>query len=199
MKKVILFGGGGHAKVVKECLVNEGEILVGFVDDNPKADLFDLQHLGPYKSYTIPDSHFIVAIGENRIRQKISLRITHPFTNAIHPSAGISKSSKVGVGCMIFHNVIVQASTVIGNHVIINTAAQVDHDGLIGDYAHIGPGAILCGNVVIGEGSLIGAGSIILPGLKIGDWCIIGAGSVVTKDIPEGSIVLGTPARSKEN
>jgi acetyltransferase-like isoleucine patch superfamily enzyme len=42
---------------------------------------------------------------------------------------------------------------------------------------------------------MIGAHSVILPGTKIGPNAIIGAGSVVTKDVPEGVIVGGNPAR----
>ncbi len=41
----------------------------------------------------------------------------------------------------------------------------------------------------------MGINSIILPNVTIGDNCIIGAGSVVTRDIPSGSVAVGTPAR----
>ena len=95
---------------------------------------------------------------------------------------------------MILHRAIIQASTSLGNHVIMNTAAQIDHDGRIEDFTHIGPGAILCGNVTIGEGALIGAGAVILPGRRIGKWAIVGAGSMVTKDVEDGAFVIGIPA-----
>ncbi len=48
--------------------------------------------------------------------------------------------------------------------------------------------------VLIGKGSFIGAGSIILPGVVIGPNSVIGAGSVVTRDVPEGKVVVGSPA-----
>lgn len=41
----------------------------------------------------------------------------------------------------------------------------------------------------------LGLNAIVLPGIKIGDGSIIGAGAVVTKDVPEGVIVGGNPAR----
>ena len=50
----------------------------------------------------------------------------------------------------------------------------------------------------IGERCQIGACSIIYPGVRIGDGCIVAAGSVVTRDIPEGCIVAGNPARIVE-
>lgn len=49
--------------------------------------------------------------------------------------------------------------------------------------------------VVIGEYVWIGASVIILPGVTIGDGAIIGAGSVVVKDVPEGAVVGGNPAK----
>jgi acetyltransferase-like isoleucine patch superfamily enzyme len=73
----------------------------------------------------------------------------------------------------------------------------------IGDYSVIGVhsallahcpihGALPCN---IGSFVYIGYGAIILPGVTVGDHCLIGAGAVVTKDVPEGSVVAGNPAR----
>jgi len=45
------------------------------------------------------------------------------------------------------------------------------------------------------DGCSIGAGSVILPGVTIGKAAMIGAGSVVTKDVPDGAVVRGEPAR----
>ena len=49
--------------------------------------------------------------------------------------------------------------------------------------------------VVVGQGTFVGAHSIILPNVKIGKGCVIGAGSVVTRDVPDYSVVVGSPAR----
>lgn len=47
----------------------------------------------------------------------------------------------------------------------------------------------------IGKRCFIGANAIIMPGLRVGDNVIVGAGAVVTKDVPNGCIVAGNPAR----
>jgi acetyltransferase-like isoleucine patch superfamily enzyme len=49
--------------------------------------------------------------------------------------------------------------------------------------------------VTIGKGVWVGANTLILPGVTSGDDCVIGGGRVVTRDIPSGSIAVGSPAR----
>lgn len=53
--------------------------------------------------------------------------------------------------------------------------------------------------VYLGEGVDVGVGSIVLPGVRIGAFSVIGAGSVVTKNVPEGEIWAGSPARKLRN
>lgn len=49
--------------------------------------------------------------------------------------------------------------------------------------------------IVIKDGAHIGIGSIIMPGVTIGQGAVIGAGAVVTRDIPDYSIAVGSPAK----
>jgi acetyltransferase-like isoleucine patch superfamily enzyme len=49
--------------------------------------------------------------------------------------------------------------------------------------------------VVIGDESWLGYGSVVLPGVTIGKHVVIGANSVVTRDIPDYSVAVGSPAR----
>ena len=65
---------------------------------------------------------------------------------------------------------------------------------------HIGNNVVLHG-CMIGDRTLIGMGAVVLDGARIGKDCIIGAGSLVTKNtvIPDGSLVMGSPAKIKRN
>ncbi|NBY72687.1 MAG: gamma carbonic anhydrase family protein [Betaproteobacteria bacterium] len=49
----------------------------------------------------------------------------------------------------------------------------------------------------VGEGSLIGIGAVVLNHARIGKNCLVGAGALVTegKDFPDGSMILGSPAK----
>jgi acetyltransferase-like isoleucine patch superfamily enzyme len=51
------------------------------------------------------------------------------------------------------------------------------------------------GPIEVGDNCFIGLHSIIMPGVKIGNDCIVAAGSVVSRDVPDGTIVAGNPAR----
>lgn len=62
-------------------------------------------------------------------------------------------------------------------------------------FAHDYYGGNMHVDTYIGKQSIIGYAAIILPGVKIGNNVIVGAGSVVSKDIPDGCIVAGNPAK----
>ncbi|MBS7698112.1 MULTISPECIES: gamma carbonic anhydrase family protein [unclassified Chelatococcus] len=66
----------------------------------------------------------------------------------------------------------------------------------IGEGCTIGHRAILHG-CRIGPNSLIGMGAIVLNGARIGANCLVGAGALVTegKEFPDGSLIVGSPAR----
>ncbi|HMV08959.1 MAG TPA: acetyltransferase [Cyclobacteriaceae bacterium] len=196
MHNVILIGAGEHARVVLDSLHAAGRTVLAMID--PKFDgqqFMNTPVLGFYKSELYPESEAIVAIGANHVRQQLSQDIKHPFTTSIDKTAIVSRYATIGKGSMVLHGVILQQGTVLGKHVIVNTAAHIDHDCKISDFAHIAPGSSLCGRISVGEGALIGAGSIIIPGIKIGAWCTVGAGSVVTRDIPDHAVAVGNPAR----
>lgn len=197
--EIILQGGGDHARVVLDSLLNQGKQVAAIFDPRQSGDLFGVPQLGNYQPDMFPMASMIVAIGDNAVRQKVAMTARHSFTTLLEPSAMISPRAHIGVGSMILHRTVIQAKTMIGAHVIINTGAQVDHDCSIADFVHLGPGAVLCGTVSVGEGTFIGAGSVVIPGVKIGKWSVIGAGSVVIRDIPDHTVVVGNPARMIKN
>ena len=74
--------------------------------------------------------------------------------------------------------------------------ADVGQPLTIGEDVTVGHRVMLHG-CTIGDGSLIGIGAIVLNGARIGKGCLVGAGSLVTegKEFPDGSMIMGTPAR----
>lgn len=192
----LLYGAGGHAKVVASCLLDANHTISGiFDDDNSRLPWNHIPIINPYSSNYFNNCNLIISIGNNRIRKTISALIGHPIGTIIHPSASISSFAHIGEGSVVFHHSVVQADSILGKHTIANTAAVIDHDCVLADFVHIAPNATLCGGVRVGEGTLVGAGAVILPGVQIGKWATIGAGTVVTKDIPDFGVVVGNPGQ----
>lgn len=199
-KNIYLYGAGGHSNVIREILEESGHAIKGVFDDNPvEAKLQGIKvedgvrALG--KGFPKLDAPLVISVGSNSRRSEIAALLDVEYGVAIHPTAIISPSATVGPGSVILHGAIVQAGTKIGAHVLINTAANIDHDNVIDDYAHVSPHATLCGHVHVGEGTHIGAAAVVIQCVNIGKWCTVGAGSVVLRDVPDYATVVGNPAR----
>lgn len=87
----------------------------------------------------------------------------------------------------------------LGNHVRVTQDVKfVTHDGgvwVLRGMAEELAEADCFGPITVGDNVHIGMHAIILPGVTIGSNSVIGAGAVVTKDVPEGSVAAGVPAR----
>lgn len=192
-----IIGAGGHAKVIVDIiLANQGQIS-GVWDENPVADFF-LDHpiLGNLKAYAdLKNDQFIIAIGNNKVRKQIASQLLQSTIKAIHPSSYVATSVKMGNGSVCMANSSVNIASIIGEHVIINTNASVDHDCKIANFVHISPQVGLAGNVEVGEGTHIGIGACVIQGVKIGKWATIGAGAVILKDVPDYAVVVGNPGK----
>ena len=187
-----LYGASGHGKVIKDIAEAQGGSVEGFVDDNPSLSKYCDKEV-----YHRADglSPMIVSIGINMTRKKIAERLSCEFGVAIHPTAVVSPSAKIGEGTVVMPGAIINADVVIGKHCIINTGASVDHECVVGDYCHIAPHATLCGQVHVGEGTLIGVGASVIPCIEIGEWCTVGAGAAVVTNVPDNTTVVGVPAK----
>lgn len=192
---MIIYGAGGHARVIISIARALNIQVAGIFDDNPF--LYELNGI-PIQLYSPDHLHnhpLVVAIGDNQTREKVTGLVSHPFAYIIHPSAVVDQTVAIGPGTTVMQRAVIQTDCCIGNHVIVNSGALVDHDCLIEDFVHIAPGAVLCGAVRVGKSTLIGAGSIVTPGISIGKNCLIAAGSVLTHSIEDNCVVRGNPAR----
>ncbi len=198
-QRFVVCGAGGHAKVVIACIESAGGHVVGLLDDDPAMLgrlILGRPVIGPIRQDRMPpDVLPVIGIGSNAGRRAIAERWQGPFGRVVHPSAVVHASSELGEGTVVMAGVVVQPECRIGRHVILNTMASVDHDGVIGDFAHVAPGSHLSGQVTLGEGVLMGVGSAASPGANVGDWSTVGAGATVIGSLPTGVTAVGTPAR----
>ena len=87
------------------------------------------------------------------------------------------------------------ARTNIQDLCLVHASSDISR-ATIGEDVTVGHGAIIHG-AIIGDRCLIGMGAIILDNANVGDDCLVGAGALIPpgKDIPAGSVVLGSPGK----
>lgn len=168
MKKVLIIGAGGHSKVIIDILKKNSEIEIsGIIDDKyvGKEQVFfsgipiigTIEDIEKYKN----DYSFVVAIGNNAVRENIMKKNGAEFIKVINNSAIIAEDVTIGMGTFIGAGVIINTETQIGKGCIINTGCIVEHDCIIEDFVHLSSGAIVAGGSVVKEGVYVGTGKII--------------------------------------
>lgn len=105
----------------------------------------------------------------------------------------------LGKGVSVWYNAVLrgdEGSIVVGENTNIQDGAIMHEETKVGAGCTIGHNAIVHA-CTVGDNVLVGMGATILNGAKIGNDCIVGAGAVVTgkMDAPDGSMILGSPAK----
>jgi sugar O-acyltransferase (sialic acid O-acetyltransferase NeuD family) len=208
VESIFVLGASGHAKVVIDILERQSQWRIAGLVDTYKATgtmLMGYRVLGSEDRLPELMAQYgvgggIVAIGDNRMRRQVALRVAaiasqFRFINAVHPSARIAREVEMGEGIAIMAGVTVNAGTRIGNFCYVNTNASVDHDNVLEPFSCLQPNSATGGNVRLGSLSVLAMGAIAVPGISIGEDTLVGAGSTVLDDMPDGVIAYGTPCR----
>lgn len=118
----------------------------------------------------------------------------HPY----HPSAVLIGSPDIGEGTWVGPFCLLDGSggLTIGAGCDISAGAHI--------YSHTTVRRCVTGRgypetdraaTSIGDRTHVGANAVVLMGVHIGSHCVVGAGAVVTHDVPDGTCVVGVPAR----
>ena len=132
-----------------------------------------------------------------------------PASTNIWQFCVVFPEAKIGDNCNICANVLIENEVTVGNNVTVKSGVQLWDGITVEDDVCIGPKATFTNDLfprsknldwklsktIIKKGASIGANATILCGITIGEKAMIGAGSVVTKDVPDGELWYGNPAR----
>jgi sugar O-acyltransferase (sialic acid O-acetyltransferase NeuD family) len=203
-RPVVVLGAGRHGRNVADIFRWMGRPIAGFLDDTKLAGtrVADIEVLGGFALAN--DGNLLrraavhVAIGNSIIRKDLSQSLMQrgaAMASAIHPSAVISPSAKLGDGLFIAPYVRLASGCRIGTGSILDPYCTVGSDSDLGAYVMLAAHCSLVAGCRVGAGTFLGTHVSVL-GVSIGAGCIVGAGCVVTRDLPDGIRAFGMPARA---
>ena len=175
-KRVIVIGAGGHGRSVAEAILLLGrDELIGFVDDGADANakVWTYPILGRTDSLHTLREHadaVVVAIGNNTVREKLHARareVGFELLSVIHPTAFVSPTAALGSGCAVMAGAVVGTEAHLGEGVIVNCGATVDHHCRVDAFGHLGVNACMAGGSVLGHRAWMQAGAALGYGVKI--------------------------------
>lgn len=121
----------------------------------------------------------------------------------------VREDCRLGDDCSVGTGSVLEFAVTVGHGVRLHSRCFVPEYSVLEDGCWLGPGVILTNSrypagprsketlegVRIGARARVGAGAVLLPGVTLGRGSMVGAGALVSRDVPEGMLALGTPAR----
>lgn len=210
--RVVLAGGGGHARSVLEALRSSGEHdPVAVTDPDPQRAGTELdgvpvvggdEQLEALRGEGIEGACLGVGgTGSNELRRELFERLRglgFALPPVLHAAATLARTATLGAGSQVLALAVLGAGATVGENVIVNTGAIVEHDCLIADHVHLATGCALAGGVTVHAGAHVGIGACVLQGISVGEGAVVGAGAVVIRDVRAGDVVVGCPAVSRK-
>ncbi|AEV86431.1 sugar O-acetyltransferase [Actinoplanes sp. SE50] len=205
----MIVGCGGHGREIFGVVAAVNDAgggpwkVLGFLDDAPsEANLRALDRLGsgwlgPAALLAGVDAHFVIGIGDPRVRDGVAAALEpsgRPAARLVHPAATVGPDTGLAEGVVLFAGARVTTNVTLGRHVHLNQNATVGHDSVLDACVQVNPLAAVSGDCRLGRAVLIGTGAVVLQGRSVGDRATVGAGACVVRDVESGRIVKGVPA-----
>ncbi len=144
------------------------------------------------------DVEAVIAVGEPSLRSFMYHKVKEEgirLATLIHPGVYIDETTTVGEGTVIAEGVTITANIEIGANTYVQPHAVIGHDIKIGQHTVIGSNCQIGGGDKIGDRVFMGFLSGVTDHISIGSDVIISAGAIVFRELPEGVIAVGNPAR----
>lgn len=124
----------------------------------------------------------------------------------------VCENATLGSHCNLGQNVMIASGVRIGNNVKIQNNVSVYSGTIVENDVFLGPSCVLTNvtnpraqivrrgiyeSTTIRRGATVGANATVVCGVTLGRYCLIAAGAVVTRDVPDYTLIVGTPGRDR--
>ena len=200
MKKVYIFGAGGHAANCIDVFLARAEFEPVIISREPiDGQKWPCDDLTEDSAPWADIKNVFVALGDNFQRNTLTVALKErlpaaTFLQCIHPSVSIGFGTTIEDGVYIGAGSVVGPRCRIGENSLVNCGVIIEHDSEFGQLVNIGTASGLGGGVRIGHRSVIGVGTKVIHGIRIGEDVLLASGACVVKDVGDGQVMLGVPA-----
>ena len=206
--QLIIVGTGGFGREVLDVVEAGGvatpyetvAFMADFDDNDALLAQRGYERIGPIQASTCEPCDYVIGIGSGEARRVISKRLDVAGFRAVtlvHPTSSVGAGVTVGPGTVICGGARLTNNITLGRHVHVNLNATIGHDCVLEDFVTLSPLVAISGRCTLAEGVTMGTTSCTIERRTIGAWTTVGAGGVVTKDLEQGVVAVGAPARPR--
>ncbi len=206
-EKIFILGVGHNTIVYIELAEVCGYEIAGlyhYNDEKTGKEIHGHKIIGSFdllfNQNTLERRKFALSMGDNYIRSDLFNKIKNKggiIPTLIHPTAIVSKYSKLGQGVIIHAKSVIQPDVEIMDNSVISYNVSVSHNSSLGNSCYMAFGSCLGAYIKVGNYVLIGQAASIVSGKVefVGDNSIVGAGAVVINNVEANTVVAGNPAK----
>lgn len=200
--KVVIFGTGSFAQVVKFYLTHDSEHEVVAFTVN-ESHIVDRELMGlpvvPFESIERdypPDAFKVfVAVGYKKVNQVRASIYAEAKQKGYELITYVSSKctywgESIGDNCFIFEDNTIQPFVRIGSDVVMWSGNHIGHHSSIGDHCFITSHVVISGHVDVGSHCFVGVNSTTRDAISIGNSCVIGAGSLIMKSTKDKEVYI---------
>lgn len=208
MKKLVIVGAGEFAEIAHEYFTHDSDYdVVGFAVEReyikesgflglPVVPFEDIETVFPKESHQVYVA--VTYTGLNRVRRRLfeaCRAMGYDLATYVSSRAFVWRTAKIGAGCFIFENNVIQHGCVIGDDCVLWSGNHIGHRTVIEDHCYVSSHVVISGYCRIGAGGFLGVNATFADKVSIGPDSFVAAGAMIGKssDTP-GGFYRGNPA-----
>ena len=208
MQKIIIIGNAIAAEVLYGFLKSDKRYdVVAFCVDRQyitEQQVFSIQVIeleNLQERFSTDEYKLIIGMGYNNInidRAEMFDRVTllgYEVETYIHPEAKVIGDNKIGKGCIILANSVIEPFVSIGNNSVVWSNCTVAHHAVIENNCWIASGCVIAGEAKIKANCFLGVNSTVVNNVVVEEYNIVGANTLISKNTKTNEVYL---ARSGE-